>query len=163
WHSTKAVFRNKDEMSKILGLPPEEIYFHQVHMGGDFGGKGAPGDAPAAYYLAKMTGQPIKFVTSYSDELTAGTPRHPAYCRLKNAPRDPDGSQSEVPGALLRAAADAVGWGTPKRPFVGRGIGIAQRNMGGGPGSADLTVNPDGSVTAISAAPDVGTGTLTVV
>ena len=263
WHSTKSVFRNKDEVSRILDLSPEQIRFHQVHMGGDFGGKGAPGDAPAAYYLAKTTGRPIKFVTTSSEELTAGTPRHPSYCRiksgvmrdgtlvarevfiaynsgayggyrpnvgdgmlpggaqagtlypcpnlrldarmvytnevprtymrspgqpqavfsveahmdliarelgmdplelrLKNTPRNPDGSESEVPGALLRAAADAVGWGTPKPPFVGRGIGIAQRNMGGGPGSADLTVNPDGTVTTISAAPDVGTGTLTVV
>jgi CO/xanthine dehydrogenase Mo-binding subunit len=262
WHSTKAVFRNKDEMAGIIDLPPEQIHFHQVHMGGDFGGKGAPGDAPAAYYLAKMTGRPIKFVTTSSEELTAGTPRHPSFCRiksgvmrdgtlvardvfivynsgayggfrpnvmdgmlpggaqagtlypcpnlrldgrmvytnevprtymrspgqpqavysveahmdllarelgmdalefrLKNAPRKPDGSESPA-SALLRAAADAVRWGTPKRKFVGRGIGLAQRNMGGGPASADVTVNPDGSVTAISAAPDVGTGTLTVV
>ncbi len=262
WHSAKAVFRNKDEMSRIIDLPPEQIHFHQVHMGGDFGGKGAPGDAPAAYYLAKMTGRPIKFVTTSSEELTAGTPRHPSFCRiksgvmrdgtlvardvfivynsgayggfrpnvmdgmlpggaqagtlypcpnlrldgrmvytnevprtymrspgqpqavysveahmdllageigmdrlefrLKNAPRKPDGSESPAP-ALLSAAAEAVGWGTPKRPFVGRGLGLAQRNMGGGPGSSDLTVNPDGTVTAITAAPDVGTGTLTVV
>lgn len=283
WHSTKAVFRNKDEMSRIIDLPPEEIHFHQVHMGGDFGGKGAPGDAPAAYYLAKMTGRPVKFVTTSSEELTAGTPRHPSFCRiksgvmrsgtlvardvlivynsgayggyrpnvgdgmlpggaqagtlypcpnlrldgrmvytnevprtymrspgqpqavasveahmdllarelgmdrlefrLKNAPRNPDGGESPAPPALLRAAAEAVGWnqssesrvpdsessvsrnsdpGTRKR-LIGRGIALAQRNMGGGPGSADLTVNPDGTVTAISAAPDVGTGTLTVV
>jgi CO/xanthine dehydrogenase Mo-binding subunit len=262
WHSTKAIFRNKDEMSRIIDLPPEQIHFHQVHMGGDFGGKGAPGDAPAAYYLAKKTGRPIKFVTTSSEELTAGTPRHPSHCRiksgvmrdgtlvarevfivynsgayggyrpnvmdgmlpgaaqagtlypcpnlrvdarmvytnevprtymrspgqpqavfsveahmdllarelgmdrlefrLKNAPRNADGSESAA-SALLRAAADAVDWGAPKRPLVGRGLAFAQRNMGGGPGSADLTVNPDGTVRAISAAPDVGTGTLTVV
>jgi carbon-monoxide dehydrogenase large subunit len=86
----------------------------------------------------------------------------PLEFRLKNALRNPDGSESTVP-TLFRAAAEAVGWGTPKRSLVGRGIGIASRNMGGGKGSCAITVNPDGTVTAVSAAPDVGTGTTTVV
>src|SRR5947199_7124716 len=104
--------------------------------------------------------------------------------RLKNAIRNPDGSESVLP-ALLRAAADAIGWrrdaetrghgdtaqaASPRLPLpaspprlVGRGLGIAARNMGGGTGSSDITVNPDGTVTAVTSAPDVGTGTLTVV
>ncbi|MPZ13576.1 MAG: molybdopterin-dependent oxidoreductase, partial [Chloroflexi bacterium] len=51
----------------------------------------------------------------------------------------------------------------PLTPLVGRGIAIAGRNMGGGPGSSSVTVNPDGTITAVTAAPDVGTGTHTVV
>src|SRR5439155_19487862 len=76
---------------------------------------------------------------------------------------------------LFKTAADAVGWSKDSPPpqpspargerakLVGRGIAIAERFMGGGVGCSDVTVNPDGTVTAISSAPDNGTGTLTVV
>ena len=47
--------------------------------------------------------------------------------------------------------------------LVGRGIAIAERGTGVGTGSSDITVNPDGTVTAITSMPDNGTGGLTVV
>jgi CO/xanthine dehydrogenase Mo-binding subunit len=238
------------------------VLFHTIHIGGDFGGKGAPGDAPAGYYLAKQTGRPIKFIVTSPEELSVGTPRHPsvitiksgvkrdgtivardvrviynsgayggfrppvmdgmlpganqaggqyaipnlhiegmmvytnemprAYMRspgqpqavfsaeahmdliakelgmdalefrMKNTPRDAEGHET-MSTKLFRAAAEAVGWGSPKPPNVGRGIAIASRTMGGGMGTSDITVNPDGTVTAVTGAPDVGTGTQTVV
>lgn len=262
WHANKAIFRTKDEMASILDLPPAQIRFHSVSIGGDFGGKGAPGDGPAGYYLAKQTGHPVKFIVTSQEELSFGTPRHPsiitiksgvmrdgttvardilvvfnsgaygafrppvmdgmlpgagqigsqylsqslhldgrmvytnemprAYMRspgqpqavfaleahmdllagaigmdplefrLKNTARNSDGSETMAP-ALFRAVADAVDWGSPKPPLVGRGIAIASRTMGGGTGSSEISLNPDGTVTAVTAAPDVGTGTLTVV
>ncbi len=262
WHANKSMFRTKDEMAQILDLPADRLLFHPISIGGDFGAKGSPGDAPAGYYIARATGRPVKFITTNQEELTASTPRHPAVIRiksgvmrdgtivarealvvydsgaygafrpnvndgmlpgareavgqyqipnvhidgrmvytntmprgymrspgqpqavfaaeahmdllarelgmdrlefrLKNALRNPDGSESTVP-MLLRAATDAVGWGEPKRRFVGRGVAIASRHMGGGKGSCAITVNPDGTVTAMTAAPDVGTGTTTVV
>lgn len=262
WHSNKALFRTKEEMAQILDLPPERLLFHTVSIGGDFGSKGAPGDAPAGYYIARVTGRPVKFVTTNQEELTAGTPRHPAVItiksgvmrdgtiiarealvvynsgaygafrpavmdgmlpganqaggqyqipnlhidgrmvytntlprgymrspgqpqavfaveahtdllaralgmdplefRIKNAMRNPDGSESIIP-RLFRIAGDAIRWKDPKPPMVGRGVAIASRHMGGGKGSCAITVNPDGTVTAVTAAPDVGTGTQTVV
>ncbi|MPZ16044.1 MAG: molybdopterin-dependent oxidoreductase, partial [Chloroflexi bacterium] len=84
WHSTKAVFRNKDELAQTVDVPAEQILFHNITVGGDFGGKGAPGDAPAGYYLARITGRPIKFVTTSQEELTAGTPRHPSVITIKS-------------------------------------------------------------------------------
>ena len=251
WHANKALFRTKDEMAQIIDLPAEQLLFHAVSIGGDFGAKGSPGDAPAGYHIARKTGRPVKFITTNQEELTASTPRHSAVIkiksgvkrdgtivarevlvvynsgaygafrpnvqdgmlpgagqaggqyaipnlhidgrmvytnemprgymrspgqpqavfaveahtdllaqalgmdrleiRLKNAIRNPDGSESTAP-ALLRAAAEAVGWGeaggdkleagagdrVPSR-LVGRGIGIAARNMGGGNGSSDIT------------------------
>ena len=54
WHSNKALFRTKDEMALILDLPPEELLFHSISIGGDFGGKGAPGThRPAITSLAR--------------------------------------------------------------------------------------------------------------
>jgi CO/xanthine dehydrogenase Mo-binding subunit len=262
WHANKSMFRTKDEMAQIIGLPAEQLLFHPISIGGDFGAKGSPGDAPAGYHIARATGRPVKFIMTNQEELTASTPRHPAVItmksgvmrdgtivareafivydsgaygafrpnvndgmlpganqlagqyqipnvhidgrmvytntmprgymrspgqpqavfaveahtdllarelgmdplefRLRNALRNPDGSESTVP-ALFRSAAEAVGWGTPKPRLVGRGVAIASRNMGGGKGSCAITVNPDGTITAMTAAPDVGTGTTTVV
>ncbi|HZT07281.1 MAG TPA: xanthine dehydrogenase family protein molybdopterin-binding subunit [Chloroflexota bacterium] len=262
WQANKANFRNKEEMAGIIDLPPEQIVYHAVSVGGDFGGKGAPGDAPAGYHLARITGRPIKFINTNQEELSAGSPRHPSVTRIKSGvmrdgtviardvfivynsgaygglrpnvmdgmlpgagqagnqyappnlrvdgrmvytneiPRtymrspgqpqavfaleahmdllaravgmdplefraknlgpSPDGGEP-VATTLLRSAAQAVGWGAPKAAFVGRGVAMASRNMGGGPGSSDVTLHPDGTVTAITSAPDVGTGTMTVV
>jgi CO/xanthine dehydrogenase Mo-binding subunit len=262
WHANKAIFRTKEEMAQILGLPSEQLLFHNVSIGGDFGGKGSPGDGPAGYHIARMTGRPVKFIVTSQEELSVGTPRHPAVItlksgvmrdgtlvardafviynsgaygafrpnvmdgmlpgagqagslyfapnlhldgrmvytnempraymrspgqpqavfaveahmdllaraigmdpvefRIKNSPRNSDGSETTAP-ALFRAAAEAVGWGSPKPPLVGRGLAMASRNMGGGPGTSEITVNPEGTVTAVTAAPDVGTGTMTVV
>jgi CO/xanthine dehydrogenase Mo-binding subunit len=47
--------------------------------------------------------------------------------------------------------------------MTGRGVAMASRNMGGGVGSSELTLQPDGTLKAVSSAPDIGTGTLTVV
>src|SRR5207253_10492146 len=84
WHTNKAMFRTKEEISDIVDLAPQQVLFHAVSIGGDFGGKGAPGDAPAGYYLARKTGRPIKFIVSSPEELSVGTPRHPAVITIKS-------------------------------------------------------------------------------
>ena len=60
------------------------IVIHHVHIGGDFGGKGAPrNDAMLAYHLARASGRPVSLVLTYAEELTAANPRHPATVYLK--------------------------------------------------------------------------------
>src|SRR5439155_23619415 len=49
------------------------------------------------------------------------------------------------------------------RPLLGRGLGLGARGTGSGPSTSDITLNPDGTVTAVTAVPDNGTGGLTVV
>jgi len=63
----------------------------------------------------------------------------------------------------LLAAAQAAGWGTAKPPYVGRGIGIYEREPGAfGPSSATLSIDVDGRLTLLTGAADTGTGSYTV-
>ncbi len=83
WASCKAPFRLKEQLSKQLNLPKDQIRVHVVAVGGDFGGKGSLMDIPICYQLAKATGSPVKMVMTYAEELMAGDPRHPSLVRLK--------------------------------------------------------------------------------
>src|SRR5581483_4447161 len=257
WGLNKIPFALRNELSGTLGLPPDQIVVHAVHMGGEFGAKASPGDAPAAYYLARATGRPVKFVNTYQEELAVGTPRHAAIIRLRtgvkrdgiltawdaqvlwnsgaygghkpplfngnlggsnnaagwwavpnvriealmvytnNVPcaymRSPGQPQTvfaeeaqmdavaralgidrlelrlkNLPSSTfapeaVRRAAEAIGWNEPKPPHVGRGVAVGARGTGAGTASSDITLNPDGTITAITAVPDQGTGGLTVV
>jgi carbon-monoxide dehydrogenase large subunit len=63
----------------------------------------------------------------------------------------------------LRLAAERAGWGQPKPgPHVGRGIACSQRHIGGGASQAIVRAETDGSVSLITAVPDVGTGAHTI-
>jgi xanthine dehydrogenase molybdenum-binding subunit len=61
----------------------------------------------------------------------------------------------------MQAAADAAGYGKPKPQYVGRGIAIGDRATGGGEGTAEITLRPDGSVHLGTPIFDQGTGTYT--
>jgi CO/xanthine dehydrogenase Mo-binding subunit len=63
----------------------------------------------------------------------------------------------------LEAAAKAAGWGTQKRHYVGRGIGMYDREPGAfGQSSAALTIDADARLTLMTGAADTGTGSYTV-
>lgn len=281
WTTHKVPFALKQELAAILDRPAQDIHIHQAYIGGEFGAKANPFDVPAAYYLARVTGRPIKFVTGAREDLTATTPRHPAtvtiragakrdgtvtawdariawnsgayggmkppffngnlggsnnaagwwaipnvrieanmvytnqvpcaymrapgqpqavfaaemqmdllarelgmdrlQIRLQNLPdRGPNGEELVVK-RILRAAADAIGWtaqgpGARDRgpdlpapgprlptPLIGRGLGLGARGTGAGQSTSDITLNPDGAITAVSSVPDSGTSGHTVV
>lgn len=84
WASCKAPFRLKDHLAQQLNLLKDKIRVHITTVGGDFGGKGSLMDIPICYHLARLTGRPVKMVMSYSEELTAGDPRHPSVVKLKS-------------------------------------------------------------------------------
>ena len=73
----------KEQLSVALGLPKERIRLNPVAIGGDYGGKGSPMDIPLAYSLALRTGRPVRMVMDYTEEFTAGNPRHAAIIQLK--------------------------------------------------------------------------------
>ncbi|MPZ47943.1 MAG: molybdopterin-dependent oxidoreductase [Dehalococcoidia bacterium] len=83
WGSSKAPFGMRDSLAAAVGLEPERIVVHPTLVGGDFGGKGAPLDAPVCYLLAKATGCPVLMELDYLEEFMSGNPRHATLTRLK--------------------------------------------------------------------------------
>jgi CO/xanthine dehydrogenase Mo-binding subunit len=62
----------------------------------------------------------------------------------------------------LKAALDAAGWRSPKRPNVGRGVAMYERGTGAGKAWVNLTAEPDGTLTVFTVAGDQGTGLQTI-
>jgi CO/xanthine dehydrogenase Mo-binding subunit len=62
----------------------------------------------------------------------------------------------------LKAALDAAGWKSPKRPNVGRGVAMYERGTGAGKAWVNLTAEADGTLTVFTVAGDQGTGLQTV-
>ncbi|HWP35393.1 MAG TPA: xanthine dehydrogenase family protein molybdopterin-binding subunit [Thermodesulfobacteriota bacterium] len=83
WTSNKTPFRLRQLLAHACRVPLERIRINPVPIGGDFGGKGFSLDAPLAYYLARATGRPVKIVFTYTEELMAGSPRHPSVITLR--------------------------------------------------------------------------------
>lgn len=78
WATNKAPFLLSTYLEQGLGLRRDQLQIHLMPLGGDFGGKGSFMDIPLAYYLARATRRPVKMVMSYTEEMTAGNPRHAA-------------------------------------------------------------------------------------
>jgi CO/xanthine dehydrogenase Mo-binding subunit len=83
WSCSKTPFAVRTQLSNCLGVAKEKLVFHPMHIGGDFGGKGGFMDVPACYFLSLKSGQPVKMVMDYSEELVAGNPRHASIIKVK--------------------------------------------------------------------------------
>src|SRR5258706_4930317 len=70
-------------VGNALGIPPASLIIHPCYVGCDFGGKGDGNDVALCYALARRTGRPVKLLIDYSEELTAGNPRHGAVIKIK--------------------------------------------------------------------------------
>jgi CO/xanthine dehydrogenase Mo-binding subunit len=145
---------------------------------------------PCGYMRAP--GQPQAFfaMESQMNLIARELGMDPYELRRVNIIRHETARPDVVAPTVLERAAEAIGWGlgaggrgsasggqsitrpaaSPTNPqplapvpLVGRGIAIGSRFTGGGEGSSDITVNPDGTVSVISAIPDNGPGGLTTV
>ncbi len=124
-------------------------------------------------YMRAPGGPQIGFaVESHTDLLARELGLDPLEFRLRNVPRRTPMGFEDVASRVLQSAADAIGWSAPRvsrasqesgTPLVGRGISMIDRGTGPGEGSSDITVNPDGTATVLTAAPDNGSGALTTV
>lgn len=83
WMANKSPYRLREQLAACFEVAPETIVIHPVAIGGDFGGKGSPMDAPLAIELSRLTGRPVKLVQRYWEDLQAANPRHPARIRIR--------------------------------------------------------------------------------
>jgi CO/xanthine dehydrogenase Mo-binding subunit len=124
---------------------------------------------PCGYYRAPGQPQAVFAAESHMDSIAKALRMDPLELRLKNLLRDGD----KLPGGravdkvrareTLEAAAKKAGWGKKREKNIGLGIGISFRHVGGsGKASAELVVSADGGVTVLTAVPDIGTGTHTL-
>ena len=124
---------------------------------------------PAGHMRAPGAPQVVFAVESHMDLMAAELGLDPLEFRLRNTleegDRAPLGEQWRTIRCkeTLQAAAKSAGWGTPKAPRVGRGIGLYEREPGAfGPSSATLSLNADASLTLMTGAADTGTGSFTI-
>ncbi|HEX9146788.1 MAG TPA: xanthine dehydrogenase family protein molybdopterin-binding subunit, partial [Candidatus Binatia bacterium] len=124
---------------------------------------------PCGYYRAPGQPQAVFAAESHMDLIAKALRMDPLELRLKNLFGDGD----KLPGGravdkvrareTLEAAAKKAGWGKKRGKNVGLGIGVSFRHVGGsGKASAELSLLADGRVTILTAVPDIGTGTHTL-
>jgi CO/xanthine dehydrogenase Mo-binding subunit len=122
---------------------------------------------PCGYMRAPGSPQVLFAVEAHMDLIARQMGIDPIELRARNLPTRTRDGRDDVSVQVLREAARAIGWsqerGTTPGKRIGRGVSIVARQTGVGEGSSDVTVNPDGTVSVISAMPDNGTGGLTVV
>jgi CO/xanthine dehydrogenase Mo-binding subunit len=100
WMANKSPYRLRIQIAECLDLDPTAVEVHPVAVGGDFGGKGSPMDAPLCVELARRTGRPIRLVQRYDEDLTSANPRHSGRIRVRLG--------CDGPGRLTALLADAL-------------------------------------------------------
>ena len=83
WISNKTPFVARSQFAAALDVTEDRVCVNTAPIGGDFGGKGSLMDSVVCYHLAAAAGRPVKMVMSYTEELSAGNPRHPAVITLR--------------------------------------------------------------------------------
>jgi CO/xanthine dehydrogenase Mo-binding subunit len=126
-------------------------------------------NVPCGYYRAPGQPQAVFAAESHLDLLAKALGMDALELRLKNLLRDGD----KLPGGrsvdkvrvreTIEAAAKRAGWGKKRPKNVGLGIGVSFRHVGGsGVANAELSLSRDGVVKILTAVPDTGTGTHTL-
>ena len=129
---------------------------------------------PCGFMRAPGSPQVLFAVEAHMSLLARELGIDPVEFRKRNVPElAPSGAEHLAP-RILQAASDAFGWqelekeaappaASSPQTFIGRGVSLIDRSQGAGEASSAITVNPDGTVTALTSMPDNGTGGLTVV
>jgi len=68
WSSTQTPFGTRDQLSKTLNIPEENVHVKQIFIGGGFGGKIYNQQAIEAAIIAKSCGKPVQLVWTRREE-----------------------------------------------------------------------------------------------
>jgi CO/xanthine dehydrogenase Mo-binding subunit len=83
WCSTQALFRFRDDVATILGLPASRVKVVPMEIGGGFGGKLNTYLEPVAAVLSRKSGRPVKITMTRSEVLEATGPTSGSYMKVK--------------------------------------------------------------------------------
>lgn len=101
WASTQGVFYLRNQLSRTLDLPLENIRVIKPYVGGAFGGKiELFSFNVCAAILSRKTGQPVKIVCSREEVFTTTRRRHPMIIHLKTGVKK-DGTLVAVQGRVI--------------------------------------------------------------
>lgn len=154
-----AVLSSYHYVGSAYRVPNAEFEFLQIYTN----------STPGGYFRAPGAHQYTFALESHTDILAQELNIDPVTFRLQNllTEGEEDAVGNHLVGIkareVLQAALDAADWTAPKRSAnMGRGIGLFGRQIGGGPGGARVTAEPDGTITLLSSTFDQGAGTHTV-
>jgi aerobic carbon-monoxide dehydrogenase large subunit len=82
WATVQTAHGSRDKLSKELGIPKDKIHVRVMDVGGGFGSKGAQSypEAPLACVFSKMTGLPVKWTATRSEEFLQAAAGRDEYC-----------------------------------------------------------------------------------
>jgi carbon-monoxide dehydrogenase large subunit len=83
WTMTPAVFKFRNELAEVLGLPTNMVKVIGGPVGGSFGGKNEMRLEPICARLALKSGATVKMTMERWEEFSDGSPRHSSIMRLK--------------------------------------------------------------------------------
>ncbi len=110
--TTQTPFGVREDVSDLLGIPPEKVVVTGTWVGGGFGGKGSSFLEPYALLLAAAAGRPVRLALSYREEFQLGRTTLPMVVRLETAVRD-----GAITGRRVRLLLDS-GASLPGRDFA---------------------------------------------
>lgn len=84
WVSTQAPFMVKTQVSRALGLTPQNVRIITPYVGGGFGGKTLARQAVEAARLAKIVGKPVQVVWDRAEEFFYDTFRPAAVVKIRS-------------------------------------------------------------------------------
>ena len=87
---TQAPYMDRDEVARVLGIPPDDVIIQPTGCGGGFGGKLDVSIQPLLALAAWTLKQPVRIVYGRVESMVSTTKRHPATIWAK-ASADRDG------------------------------------------------------------------------
>ncbi|MBG0790233.1 MAG: xanthine dehydrogenase family protein molybdopterin-binding subunit [Desulfovibrionaceae bacterium] len=123
--STQAPFRDRFEIGRALGLPPDRLHITAPYLGGGFGGKdGVTVQCLLALAAMRAEGRPVKMMWSREESMLAGYKRHAARMHFRLG-ADSDGT--------LRALVCDLDYDTGAYAHLGVEIMVLGLEHAGGP------------------------------